>query len=446
MLKTADSVKYKLSSETIALPPASPGDLTSAPKPFSLAALTAIFAGGNIISMLLRMAGGVLTTRVVEPAMLGLFTGMGLVLGYAPFLELGVVHGLSRELPYYVGQGEHSMVRTLAAAAQAWALLVGGLVTLVLLGVSGWQLWAGKYSLAAGWATYAFSALVFFYGHYYLQTTYLSRHDFARLAAINMAQNGTGLVLVVLVWWLSFYGLCLRLLAVKGVFIALLWKWRPLKIAPRWNRAYLWHLLKVGAPIFGAGQLYAGWVVLDSTLVLHYLGMEGLGLYALALMVAPALQLLPDALAQISYPRMAEEYGRTGRLVDLCRIVQRPIFWLTLGMAPIVLLAWFILPPLANFLLPKYVDGLAAAQWALISSGLMSLAPICNAFNVIKRQDLYVVAIVLGLAAYFVSLMWLIRHQVALVAFAQAMVLGKVVFLGMCYFTLNYLKRREALR
>jgi O-antigen/teichoic acid export membrane protein len=410
----------------------------------SLGLLTAIFAGGNFLSTLLRMAGGLLTARVVEPAVLGLFNGMGLVLGYAPFLQLGILNGLNRELPYYAGQGDQRRVHELAAAAQAWALAVGGLVALGLLGVSVWQVWQGDLTQAAGWATYAVGALVLFYGQYYLQITYRTRHDFARLALIQVGQNGAALVLVLLVWWLSFYGLCLRSLVVGAVFIGLLWRWRPVRVNPSWRWADLKHLLKIGAPIFGVGQLYAWWAVLDSTLVLKYLGVEGLGLYALALMAGPAMQMLPDALSQITYPRMAEQYGRNRRVNDLCQLVQRPILWMALAMVPLVIVAWLAVPALIDFFLPKYAGGIAAAQWSLVAAGLMSLAPICNTFNVVKRQDLYVVAIALGIAAYFGALLWFTRQEVSLAAFPQAMVVGKIVFLGLSYLALNYLKRRES--
>ena len=87
----------------------------------SIVFLAGALAGGNVLSMLLRMVGGYFQARLVVPAMLGLFNGIGLVMNYIPFLQLGILHGLNRELPYYVGRGEYDRVKQLAAAAQAWA-------------------------------------------------------------------------------------------------------------------------------------------------------------------------------------------------------------------------------------------------------------------------------------------------------------------------------------
>lgn len=54
----------------------------------SLHSLVAIFAGGNLFSTLLRMAGGIFTAKIILPNELGLFNGIGLVLGYLPIPKL----------------------------------------------------------------------------------------------------------------------------------------------------------------------------------------------------------------------------------------------------------------------------------------------------------------------------------------------------------------------
>jgi hypothetical protein len=88
---------------------------------YSLCSLVAIFGGGNFLSMFLRIAGGVLTARFVLPSELGLFNGIGLVLGYLPFLQLGVLKDLGRELPYYIGKGQKTKLLK-------WLLLKYGLL------------------------------------------------------------------------------------------------------------------------------------------------------------------------------------------------------------------------------------------------------------------------------------------------------------------------------
>lgn len=413
------------------------------PKHSSIAFLTGVFAGGNFVSSLLKMTSGFLTVKVIEPAVLGLFNGIGLVLGYAPILQLGILNGLSRELPYFIGKGEHDRARELTSAAQAWAIMIGSLVAAGLLVVALWQLFKGRIDLAVGWATYAVSAMLLFYSQLYLQVTYRTHGDFARLAMINVINSGTVLVLVILVWLFNFYGLCLRALIAGCVGLALLWYWRPIRVRPIWNRAHLWHLFKIGAPIFGVGQLYACWIVLDSTLVLKFAGTTGLGLYAVVVMAGQTMGLLPSTVSQITYPRMAEQYGRTHNLKDCIKIVKRPIFFLMLVVIPMVIVGWFLVAPFFNYFLPRYAGAIQAVRWSLVTASVLCLDPFNNSYNVIKRQDLSLVCILLGMFGYYGSLMYLIRKGVYLAAFPQAMVAGQTIFFLFSMTMLFYLWRKE---
>ena len=231
--------------------------------------LVSSLVGGNSVSLVLRLIGGVLQAKCVLPAVLGTFNSIGLVLGYVPFLQLGILNGINRELPYFIGKGDRHRVNELAAAAQAWAIVVGGAVAVVLFGVGCWQLVCGEFQLAVGWYTYAVLAFLLFYNTNYLQMTYRTGHDFARLAIAGVIENSVALVLVALVWLLHFYGLCLRASADRAVSVAFLHYWRPVRVGPRWNLQHLKHLLVIGAPIFLVAQIYAWWTVLNSTLVLH---------------------------------------------------------------------------------------------------------------------------------------------------------------------------------
>lgn len=407
----------------------------------SMAAIVAVFAGGNLLNMVLRLAGGILTARFAAPAILGLFNGMGLVLGYASFLQLGILNGLNRELPFYIGQDDTPQAESLAAAGQAWALIIGGFGAGVLLVLAVWFAVRGQLQLATGWATYAVSIFLLFYSQLYLQITYRTGGDFARMSVINVVQNGLAFVLVGLVWLFGFYGLCLRLVLMGLVGMALLWYWRPMKVGPRWNRSHLIQLLKVGAPIFLVGQLYSWWIVLDCTLVLKFAGVKFLGLYQLSVMAGMAVETLPMAVSQILYPKMAEEFGRTGSVRRLVALSVKPVIATVLCMVPIVIACWLLLPMAVKLLMPNYANGIEAARWAIIVAATMTVAPVNNVFNVVKRQDLYLAAVIGGMATYYITLLLLNRGGVNLVNFPQAMLAGRVVFLLTSYIAVGFLHR-----
>ncbi len=420
-----------------------PAAAAAAPAKPSMLFLVGSLAVGNYVSLGLRMIGGVLQARFVAPSVLGLFNSIGLVMAYVPFLQLGILNGLSRELPYFIGKGDRRRVNELAAAGQAWALLVGALVGLVLLGVAVWQLTRGDLQMAAGWFTYAVFAVLFFYNSLYLQLTYRTSHDFARLALASVVENAVALLLVALVALLSFYGLCLRALLTALVSVMFLYHWRPVRVSPAWNWQRLKHLLIIGAPLFGVGQLYALWTALNPTLVLHYAGTEGMGLYSMAILAGTTLDLLPMAVLQVTYPRMAEQYGRTHNVHELIGMTWKPILLTAGGMIPTIAVAWWLAAPMVRLLVPAYVAAVPAIQWSLLVPFVTAFHPINSVFNVVRRQDLYATAMLLGMASYGGSLMWLTRGGVSLVAFPQAMLIGRAVFVLACYPLVGYLRSRE---
>lgn len=408
----------------------------------SFSFLAGSLVGGTGVSMAFQMVGGVLIGRLVVPSTLGLFAGIGLVLAYAPLMQLGILNGLNRELPYLVGKGDHQRSRELAAAAQAWVLVTGGVVCAALLAVAGRELAHGELWKAAGWSTNAILAVFLFYSGY-LQVTYRTSQDFARLALAGVVQSSAGLALIALVAVTSFYGLCLRALLSAAVGALILFWWRPVRVRPRWGIEPLKHLLRIGAPIFVVGQVYALWVVVNRTLVLKLAGTEALGLYSMAVLAGAAIALLPTAVSQITYPRMSEQYGRTDNMGGLIRIALKPMLLSAAVLVPVVAAAWLLVGPVVQWILPAYVDAVPAIQWTLPIGIVFCFGPATNVFNVVRRQRLYLVAILLGMAAYGASLMWLVRDSVSLAAFPQAMLIGHGVFMTMSYAFTGWIWRGE---
>ena len=427
-------------------PPESPPDAPSAqPAPRrSVLFLAGSLAGGNLVAMAMRMIGGVLLGRLVAPSTLGLFAGIGLVLGYAANAQLGVLNGLNRELPFFLGKGDVERARDLASAAQAWALAVAAVAFAGLTGVAIWQLAQGETWKAAGWFTNAILAVFLFYGTCYLTMTFRSTSDFVKLARVNVIEGAAGLVGLVFVAFMNFYGLCVRVVLAGAASTVMLYRWRPVRVSPRWNWADLKHLLFIGAPIFGVGQIYGLWTgVINSTLVLKFTGTHGLGLFAMVLVTISALEVVPAAVAQVLYPRMAHDFGAGSSKRHLVKITIKPMVATWAGLSVLVLAGWFAAEPLVRLVIPKYVDAVPAMQWALFLPWVNSFQPLNSVFNVVRRQDLYLAALALGIAAYAGTLVLLTRDTVELTAFPQAMLAGRVVFMAVSYLLILYMQHFE---
>lgn len=382
--------------------------------------------------------------RLVSPTAMGLFSGLNLVLGYAPIAQLGVLNGLNRELPYFLGKGERDQALQLASTAQCWALWVGGLTSIIFSVVALVYLCLGYQDLSFGWLSNAFGVFFLIFGTYYLQITFRTSGDFAVLSMINVAQSLFGLLLVGLVWLAGYYGLCLRAILSGALITLLLQRHTPLRVRAAWNTKQWIHLLKTGAPIYIVGQIYALWGLLDNSLVLKLEGVRALGIYQLVTITYTAFETLPAAFNQIVYPRMADTFGRTHDPKLVLLEARKPTIWCLSILIPGAFVAWLSMPRLVDLVLPKYHDGISAARWALTASVLASLGPFISVFNVLKRQDLFLFSTLSGIATYLICLIFLQHSQHEIANFPKAMAMGRCAYYIVAFiFALRVTRSRE---
>jgi hypothetical protein len=93
---------------------------------------------------------------------------------------------------------------------------------------------------------------------------------------------------------------------------------------------------------------------------------------------------------------------------------------------------------------PQYVEAVPAIQWALLLPLVSSFLPLESVFNVVRRQDMYLVALGCGIATYVVALL-LLEPDGDLTAFPKAMLVGRVVFTIVSYLLILRLERRDAI-
>ncbi len=416
------------------------------PKPRSFGKIAALFISGNIFSMFVRLAAQFVTTMIALPKVLGLFNSINqLGMSYSTFLQFGILNGLNREIPYYAGKGDTKRVYELTAAAQAWTLIVGSTVSFVMFVIAMWHVFKGEYQVAIGWFTNTLVAFSFFYGQLYLTMTYRTSHDFARLAMVSSIQSSILLALTIFVFYFNFYGLCIRAVLTGAAQLLLLWHWRPIKVKPKWNKTHFLHLLKIGFPIFSVDILYEWWnSTFLGTTILLYTSVESFGKYALATNMWQALY-VTQWVGFMLFPRMSERYGKNGKVREIIIMGLKVVPYMFMMTIPMAVIGWYVLPPLVHYVLPNYVDAIPAAQWTLITILVSSFQPLTHVFNVVKRQDLSLIAIISGLSVTYITIILRARHGVYLAMFPQCQVIGRVVYLGICYFFLWRLYRKEKL-
>jgi len=344
--------------------------------------------GGNIASNLISLVTSILIARWVDPHDMGIWNAASLVTIYTSTLQLGVFNGLSREFPYLIGAGDRKRALRMAEAASAWSwLLVGGSILCGAL-IALWFWMKGQPERCI--ISIAVAVLVVCsWPTYYLTTTYRTRHEFGRLAKNTVAVALIGAALVLLVWRFHFIGLILRasLISILGL-LALFYR-RPLRVKPQWGIDQLVQLAKVGIPIWLVGQLLLFFISMDRLILVK--SIQVLGYFTIAIQVSTFARQIPMAFSMVLYPQMAHQYGENHCAMDIWRIARKgALFVLPLGII-VGVCGWLLLPRFVLLLLPKYIPGIRAAQLSSFICFAMAFDMFDAVFNVIKRQDLYVI-------------------------------------------------------
>ena len=382
--------------------------------------------GGNLAANLLALISITLVARFTNPYDMGLWNLAMLVIVYAPVLQFGVINGLNRELPYLIGAGATAEALRMARVTYAWTWTLSLLTAVATCVIAAWFWYGGQKtnlytSLAIGFI------VICTWPTMYLTTTYRTSSEFGRLARNSTVVAFLGVVLTGFVWLFGYVGILLRASVLALFGVAALFHKRPFPVSPKWRKSEFLQLLRVGFPILILGQLDTVFLTFDRLVLAD--SPANMGYFTIALQVKTFAGIIPAAVSVVLYPRMAQKYGENHKAMDLWHIGYKGALAVTALSAVVGLLGWLLLPTFVRILVPQYWPGIGAAQWAGFTGLALGLAVFNNIFNVIKRQDVFLVGLAFGVLTFWGawSMLTKVLLQPPLVSAVQAMLVASFV-------------------
>lgn len=358
---------------------------------------TGVFTAGRLTCTFLHMLNGILVVRLLEPSVLGFFNRDTVVLGYLLWFTMGVFSGLTRELPYYYGKKDFTTVHSLAAAANAFAIILGGLGILLFSAMAIKYALQKQYWHSIVWLANSIVSFETFYKAY-LSVTYRTKHDFVKLALIDVSVASLSLASLVIVWQWHFYGLCIRAALLSITSLAVMYRFRPIRVAPRWDYGKLLHLFKTGLPIYMTGYVVSWWgVTLSTTWIAWKYDAFQMGLYTLPAFIFGTVTLFSNSIKQVYFPRLVEAYAKSGNVREIFGILVKPTLLLLVVNLIILAAGWIVLPHAIRLLAPKYVNAILPSQLILLNCLIYWLSPFLEVFYVLRKPGLYFCCIVVGI-------------------------------------------------
>lgn len=319
----------------------------------------------------------------LDPARLGVYTGLRLYLDNTNRSSLGVSLGAAQEIPILRAAGREDEARRVANVAYTTNTLTC-LVYAVLL-----VAWAMiRIPLVAGdplaaewtWGLVAIAGLTLIKRYQDFLIVVLRAHQeftlTTRLAVLD-ALVSAGAVATGL-WLAGFWGLLAAVGGLLSFNIVYLHARHPLRFAWVWGWPTIVRLMRVGLPILANTAVFGAVLNLDRVLILWCLPADqaayAAGLYSIALLGTDWSRDLAGRIVTVMYTYFQTTLGRTRDAVAVARQAAR----VTELQAPILAagsaVAYLAGPVVLGALVPRYAAGLPALRPLLPGMILLGLA------------------------------------------------------------------------
>jgi O-antigen/teichoic acid export membrane protein len=324
---------------------------------------------------------GILTALVLrrwlDPAQLGVYTGLRLFLDNTNRTSLGIGLGAVQEIPLLRANGRDAEARHLADVAHTTNSLtcLAYALALVVWGLYGrhegpmareWALGAlGVAALVILRRRESFTIAVLRSLGEFRLTTELDLFE----AVISVVAMGCGVILA------GFWGLLAAVGIVLAAKVLYLRVRHPLRLAWVWDAPAAWRLLKVGLPILANTTAFAAVSSFDRGLILGRLpdGERLAGLYTVAILGTNWSVDLAGRVVHVLYLDFQRVLGKSGDVAEVARRARRATEIQALGLSVLAAWAALLAPPLIGWALPKYVEGLPALRPLLPGMILLGL-------------------------------------------------------------------------
>lgn len=344
---------------------------------------------------------------MLDPARLGVYTGLRLYLDNTNRTSLGVGLGAVQEIPILRAAGRETEAKHLADVAYttntltclAYAL---GLVTLAWLRVP----LVGSDPLGAEWTwglvAMAGLALVKRYESF-LVAVLRAYREFTLTAELDVVESLASAVLVGAGLWLAgFWGLLGAVGMLLLVKIAYAHARHPFRFRWAFDLPAAWRLMAIGLPILANTAVFGALLSVDRVLILWRVpdGAVAAGLYTVALLGTEWSLDLAGRIVPVIYTAFQTTLGRSGDRAE----VARQAMLATEAQAPVLLAlsagAYVVGPTVLETVVPRYADGLPALRPLMAGMVLLSLAwPARQMLIAIGRPYVLCLATLIGLAA-----------------------------------------------
>ncbi|MBU1003135.1 MAG: oligosaccharide flippase family protein [Proteobacteria bacterium] len=336
----------------------------------SLSGTIAHYATSVVAKQALGVLNAYLKPLLLSPAAYGLWNLLNTVLAFIPLTHLGSRSAMRYRIPANEARGDE------AANEQVLGAVFYG--TLVLTGIAAVGLGAAAVFVQTGLAerlgllVMAVVMIITWLSEFHV-AVFKARSRFTPISTANYISAVTACVLnAVLILAFGLYGLFTALIATNLLVLWYLHSHAPHLSLGRFRWSVFRELVREGFPIitFSLGATLIRTV--DRFIISAWLGLEALGYYGIAIMALNFLMRIPDASREVVEPLLMHDLQTRPERDCLRDYVERPLLATAYALPLLLGPAMLLLPAAVELLLPRYAQGVPAAQ--ILTGGCLFLS------------------------------------------------------------------------
>lgn len=317
----------------------------------------------------------------LDPARLGVYTGLRLYLDNTNRSSLGVGLGAVQEIPVLRAQGRHEEARRIADVAHTTNTLTCLAYAVALVGIAfAFSPSRRADPLAAEWTwgLVAVAGLALLKRYESFLIAVLRAHgEFGLTTRLDVVEAAVSAGAVGLGLWLAgFWGLLAAVGVILAAKISYLRRSHPLRFGWAWHGPTVARLMLVGLPILANTAAFGAVLNLDRVILLAVVpdGARAAGLYTVALMGTSWSLDVAGRVVTVLATHFLTTLGRSGDAREVARAAMRA----TEAQAPILAaggaIAYVFAPSFLPMLMPRYAEGVAAIRPLMPGMVLLGLA------------------------------------------------------------------------
>jgi O-antigen/teichoic acid export membrane protein len=323
----------------------------------------------QFISILL----GVLTRRLLGPAQMGVWSVLQIIMTYAKYTSLGTMFASLREIPFYVGKGDHRKADEIRDIVFSFCVVSALPVS---AGVLAYAFWC-----RASLSEEIFYGLILVSGLILLKRlsnvfiNFLRCYKHFDIASSQMVWSSVVNAALIggLCYFYKIYGYIVAMMLSFVFNIVYVLSFRRMSFRWKMDFKRTVPLMLTGLPLMVLTMANTLFLTADKIMIGKFMGLHELGLYSVAIMAASNIANIPNSIGIVLMPNFQEKFGKNERKEDLRGYLEKSSYFFCDAMPYIIGGVWFLGPIGIEWVLPQFSNGIPAMKYLALSSFFLSV-------------------------------------------------------------------------